>query len=134
MRRHLNTLYVTSEGAWLAKDGASVVVSREKAELGRVPIHTLGSIVCIGRIGMTPPLMGFCAEQGVCVSFLSENGRFLARLEGPVSGNVLLRREQYRRADDRAAATVLVCPIVIGKTLNSRAVVRRALRDHGEAV
>jgi CRISPR-associated protein Cas1 len=55
MRRYLNTLYVTSEGAWLTKDGASVVVSREKAELGRVPIHTLGGIVCIGRIGMTPP-------------------------------------------------------------------------------
>lgn len=134
MRRHLNTLYVTSEGAWLTKDGASVVVSREKTELGRIPIHTLGGIVCIGRIGMTPPLMGFCAEQGVCVSFLSENGRFLARLEGPVSGNVLLRREQYRRAADRAAATGLVRPIVIGKALNSRAVIRRALRDHGEAV
>ncbi|HZU90101.1 MAG TPA: type I-C CRISPR-associated endonuclease Cas1c [Stellaceae bacterium] len=134
MRRHLNTLYVTSEGAWLTKDGANVVVSREKTELGRVPIHTLGGIVCFGRVGMSPPLMGFCAEQGVCVSFLGENGRFLARVEGPVSGNVLLRREQYRRADDRDATTGLVRSIVTGKALNSRAVIRRALRDHGEAV
>jgi CRISPR-associated protein Cas1 len=88
VRRHLNTLYVTSEGAWLSKDGANVVASVDKAELGRVPIHMLGGIVCFGRVGMSPPLMGFCAEQGVCVSFLSENGRFLARVEGPVSGNV----------------------------------------------
>ena len=134
MRRHLNTLYVTSEGAWLTKDGANVVASREKTELGRVPIHTLGGIVCIGRVGMSPPLMGFCAEQSVCVSFLTENGRFLARVEGPVSGNVLLRREQYRRADSRESTTVLVRSFVIGKTLNQRAVIRRALRDHGEAV
>jgi CRISPR-associated protein Cas1 len=134
MRRHLNTLYVTSDGAWLTKEGANVVVSREKTELGRVPIHTLGGIVCFGRIGVTPPLMGFCAEQGVRISFLNENGRFLARVEGPISGNVLLRREQYRRADDREATTDLVRPIVVGKALNSRAVIRRALRDHGEAV
>jgi CRISPR-associated protein Cas1 len=134
VRRHLNTLYVTSDGAWLTKDGANVVVSREKAELGRVPIHTLGGIVCFGRVGMSPPLMGFCAEQGVCVCFLSDNGRFLARVEGPVSGNVLLRREQYRRADDREATAALVRTIVAGKALNSRAVIRRAVRDHGEAV
>ena len=134
MRRHLNTLYVTSEGAWLTKDGANVAVSREKTELGRVPIHTLGGIVCIGRVGMSPPLMGFCAEQSVCVSFLTENGRFLARVEGPVSGNVLLRREQYRRADSRESTTLLVRSFVIGKTLNQRAVIRRALRDHGEAI
>jgi CRISP-associated protein Cas1 len=134
MRRHLNTLYVTSEGAWLTKDGANVVVSREKAELGRVPIHTLGGIVCIGRVGMSPPLMGFCAERGVCVSFLTENGQFLARVEGQVSGNVLLRREQYRRADIREATSSLVRSFVIGKTLNQRAVIRRALRDHGEAI
>jgi CRISPR-associated protein Cas1 len=75
--------------------------------------------------------MGFCAEEGVCVCFLSEHGRFLARIEGAVSGNVLLRREQYRRADDREATTALVRPIVTGKALNSRAVIRRALRDHG---
>jgi CRISP-associated protein Cas1 len=134
VRRDLNTLYVTSDGAWLTKDGANVVVSREKTEFDRVPIHTLGSIVCFGRVGMSPPLMGFCAEEGVCVCFLSEHGRFLARVEGPISGNVLLRREQYPRADDRDATIDLVRPIVTGKALNSRAVVRRALRDQGEAV
>jgi CRISPR-associated protein Cas1 len=134
VRRHLNTLYVTSEGAWLSKDGANVVASVDKAELGRVPIHMLGGIVCFGRVGMSPPLMGFCAEQGVCVSFLSENGRFLARVEGPVSGNVLLRREQYRRADDSETTTALVRSIVTGKALNQRAVIRRALRDHGAAI
>lgn len=131
MRRHLNTLYVTSEGAWLRKDGANVVVEVDKAECGRVPVHLLGGLICFGRVGVSPPLLGYCAEQGVCVSFMTANGRFLARVEGPVSGNVLLRRAQYRAADAPETASALVRQIVIGKILNQRTVVRRVVRDHG---
>lgn len=132
MRRHLNTLYVTSEGAWLRKDGANVVVEVEGVERGRVPIHMLGGLACFGRAGASPALLGYCAEQGVCVSFMTVNGRFLARVEGPVSGNVLLRRAQYRATDDQEWASGLVREIVIGKLLNQRTVLRRALRDHGD--
>ena len=132
MRRHLNTLYVTSEGAWLRKDGENAVIKVEKAERGRVPVHLLGGIVCFGAIGITPALMGHCAEQGICISLLGRNGRFLARVEGPVSGNVLLRRSQYRLADDAKETAALVGNILTGKLLNQRTVVRRALRDHGD--
>ncbi len=132
MRRHLNTLYTTAQGAWLNKDGANVVVSIENEERGRVPIHTIGGIVCFGRVLASPPLLGFCASKGVSVCFLTEEGRFLARVEGPVSGNVLLRRAQYRRTDDARACGELVRSFVIGKLLNQRTVIRRALRDHEE--
>src|SRR5512135_1449476 len=132
MRRHLNTLYVTSQGSWLHKDGANVVVSVEGTEKGRMPAHLLGGVVCFGRVSLSPPLLGFCAEEGICVTHLSEHGRFLARVEGPVSGNVLLRREQYRRSDDADKAAQIASAIVIGKTLNQRTVLRRTLRDHGE--
>jgi CRISPR-associated protein Cas1 len=132
MRRHLNTLYVTTQGAWVHKDGANLVVSVDKAERGRMPAHLLGGVVCFGRVSLSPPLLGYCAEQGICVTYLSENGRFFARVEGPVSGNVLLRREQYRQADDGQRSAGIASSIVIGKTLNHRAVLRRALRDHGE--
>ena len=102
------------------------------AESARVPIHTLGGLVGFGRVALSPPLLGFCAEEGMAVTFLTEQGRFLARVEGPVSGNVLLRREQYRRSDDPARCAALVRSLVVGKALNQRAVLRRALRDHGE--
>lgn len=131
MRRHLNTLFVTSEGAWLRKDGANIVVEVEKTEIGRVPVHMMGGVVCFGRVGVSPPLMGHCAEQGIAISFLSEHGRFLARVEGPQSGNVLLRRQQYRLADDAAAGAVIARALVAGKAANQRTVLRRALRDHG---
>ncbi len=131
MRRHLNTLYVTTEGAWLHKDGENVVVKVDGAEQGRVPVHLLGGIVCFGAIGVTPVLMGHCAKNGVCISMMSRTGRFLARIEGPVSGNVLLRRDQYRAADDPAETAAIVSHMVTGKLLNQRTVVRRALRDHG---
>ena len=131
MRRHLNTLYVTTEGAWLHKDGENAVVKVDGAERGRVPVHLLGGIVCFGSVGITPALMGHCAEHGVCLSMMSRAGRFLARVEGPVSGNVLLRRGQYRTADDPAKTATMVGHMVTGKLLNQRTVVRRALRDHG---
>ena len=102
MKKHLNTLFITTQGAYLSKERETVVVNVEKEVRLRVPIHTLGGIVCFGNVACSPFLMGFCAENGVGLSFLTENGRFLARVQGPVSGNVLLRREQYRRADDQA--------------------------------
>lgn len=104
MKKHLNTLFVTTQGAYLSRQGQAVVVRVDGREGLRVPVHMLGSIVCFGRVGCSPYLLGLCGEQGVAVSFLTENGRFLARAHGFTSGNVLLRREQYRRADDGPGA------------------------------
>ena len=130
MRRHLNTLYVTTENAWLRKVGENVVVKVDGMEVGRVPIHLIGSVVCFGSLGVTPQLMGHCAENSVSLCFLSRNGRFRARVEGPVSGNVKLRRSQYRWSDDAPLSTSLARDAVVGKLLNQRTVVRRAARDH----
>lgn len=132
MKKHLNTLFVTTQGAYLAKEGETVVVKVEKEIRLRVPIHTIGGIVCFGNIMCSPFLMGFCAERDVAISFLSEHGRFLARVQGPVSGNVLLRREQYRRADDGASSVEIAKAVLTGKLANCRTVLQRALRDHSD--
>ncbi|WP_372846975.1 type I-C CRISPR-associated endonuclease Cas1c [Pontiella sp.] len=132
MKKHLNTLYVTTQNAYLHKEGQSVVVNVEKETRLRVPVHTLDGIVCFGAVSMSPFLMHHCAESNVAVSFLSEYGKFLARIQGPVSGNVLLRREQYRVADQPEAAASIARNMLIGKLANARAVLRRARRDHGE--
>ena len=130
MRHHLNTLYVTTETAMLHKDGENVVVRVEGSEKGRTPIHLLDGVVCFGAIGVSPALIAHCSRSGVTLSLLSRTGRFLARIEGPVSGNVLLRRAQYRAADDPTQAAGLAASLVTGKLVNQRAVVRRMLRDH----
>ncbi len=109
-----------------------MVVSVEREERLRVPVHNLGGLVCFGNVMCSPFLLGHCAENGVAVSFLTENGRFLARVQGGVSGNVLLRREQYRRADDPAASARLARSMVIGKAGNARTVLQRAARDHAD--
>jgi len=132
MKKYLNTLYVTTQNAYLYKEGQSVVVSIKKEVRLRVPIHTLDGIICFGAISMSPFLMHHCAENNVSVSFLSEYGKFLARVQGPISGNVLLRREQYRRADSPDASAQIARHMLIGKIANARTVLRRALRDHGE--
>jgi CRISPR-associated protein Cas1 len=132
VRRHRNTIYVTTDGALLRKDGANVVMLVEGEEGGRVPAHMLDGIVCLGRVTVSQPLLGYCAENGITISHLTSNGRFLARVEGPVSGNVLLRKEQYRRSDDPDQNGALVQSILLGKVHNQRAVIRRALRDHGD--
>ena len=132
MRRQLNTLYVTTEGAWLRKDGANIVMEVEKEIRVRLPIHMLESLVCIGRVSVTPQLLGFCSEQGISICYLTPNGKFLARVEGPVSGNVLLRREQYRRSDDPTRCASVVRHLLAGKIHNQRAVLARGWRDHGD--
>jgi CRISPR-associated protein Cas1 len=130
MKKHLNTLFVTTQGAYLSKEGETVAVNIERETRLRIPIHTLDGIVCFGNIMCSPYLMGFCAERGVAVSFLTEQGRYLARVQGPVSGNVLLRREQFRHADDMTISGQMAKAILIGKLTNCRTVLQRALRDH----
>lgn len=134
MKKYLNTLYVTTQQAYLFKEGESVVVRVEKEDRLRLPIHTLNGIVCFGVVTMSPFLMHHCAKHNVAVSFLSEYGKFLARIQGPVSGNVLLRREQYRVADIPESSSLIAKNILIGKLANSRAVVRRTLRDHSDTI
>jgi len=129
MKHLLNTLFVTTQGAYLAKTGDTVEVLHEQQTKLRVPIHTLGSIVCFGNVTCSPFLMGMCGEKNVMVSFLTENGRFMARVHGPVNGNVLLRKEQYRRSDDVSASAEIARAVVIAKIANSRVVLSRALRD-----
>ncbi|MFH1136845.1 MAG: type I-C CRISPR-associated endonuclease Cas1c [Pseudomonadota bacterium] len=129
MKRLLNTLYVTTQGTYLAREGETVLVRVEKQTRLRVPIHTLGGIVCFGRVSMSPGLMGLCGERKILVSFLKESGRFLARVQGPVSGNVLLRREQYRKADDLVFTASIARAAVAGKIANCRTVLLRVLRD-----
>ncbi len=132
MKRHQNTLFVTTQGAYVAKESETVLVRVEDEVKLRIPIHQLSGIVCFGQVSVSPFLMGFCAERGVHVTFLTENGRFLARVQGPVSGNVLLRREQYRRADDLAAVTQISRIIVAAKIANARGVLQRGLRERSE--
>lgn len=134
MRRYLNTLYITTEGAWLRKDGMNIVMAVDREERARIPVHMLGGVVCLGRVMLTPALMEHCAREGITVCFLDRNGRFQARVEGPVSGNVLLRREQYRWSDDDDACREIVRGILIGKVNNQRTVLRRMLRDHGDTL
>ncbi len=130
MKKLLNTLYVTTEGAWLHKDGRNVVVRIEGRERGRVPAHLLGQIICFGQVGVSPQLMHFCAEEGISITFLSMHGRFLARVEGPQSGNVLLRRAQHEATRHAAAALPVARAIVAAKLANQRGVISRALRDY----
>jgi CRISPR-associated protein Cas1 len=133
VKRLLNTLYVTTQGAYLARESETVQVRVEGETKLTVPIHTLGGIVCFGHVSMSPALMGLCAERSVATSFLTEHGRFLARVEGPVSGNVLLRREQYRRADAPEGAAEIARNVIAGKIANGRAVLLRAARDRPDA-
>lgn len=132
MKKLLNTLFVTTQGAYLCHEGEAVLVRVERETRLRLPIHTLGGIVCFGQVSCSPPLMALCAERGVAVSFLSEQGRFLARVEGRVSGNVLLRREQYRCADHPGRRAGLARTFVLAKIVNGRSVLQRAARDHGD--
>lgn len=132
MKRLLNTLYVTSQGAYLSRESQTIHVQLEQETLMRVPVQQLASVVCIGNVAFSSGFLALCSEFGVGVSCLSESGRFQGRMEGPVRGNVLLRRQQYRAADDARSASAIVTAIVGAKIANSRAVLLRAAREHAD--
>lgn len=134
MRKLLNVLYVTTPNSYLSKDGENVVIKVDDTEAFRIPVHNLEGIICFGYTGASPALMKLCAERNVGLSFLSEHGHFYARVTGKVTGNVLLRREQYRKADCRKTSLEIARNVITAKIVNSRAVLRRAVRDHDAVV
>lgn len=134
MKKMLNTLYITTQGAYLHKEGETIVVKIEKEIRLRLPIIAIDSIVCFGNVLCSPFLLGHCAENEVSVSFMTEHGRFLVRMQGPISGNVLLRREQYRRADCLQSSAEIARMFVIGKISNARLNIKRAVRDHADKI
>lgn len=129
MKKHLNTLFVLTQGAYLKKEGQAIVVRIEKTDRLRLPMINIAAIVCFGRVSCSPYLLGACAQRGIAISFMTEHGRFLAAVNGFTPGNVLLRREQYRRADSPEATATIARACVVGKLANYRTVLRRANRD-----
>jgi len=130
LRKLLNTLYITSPEAYLGRDGENVVVRIDDEVKFRIPIHNLESIVTFGYVGASPDLMYLCTERGVSLAFLSPSGRLKAKMATPTKGNVLLRRRQYRLADEVDETLELARNFVFGKLHNCRAVLRRYLRDY----
>lgn len=129
MKRLLNTLYVTIDGAYLARERETLVVRSEGQTLLRVPIHGLDGVVCLGRVSVSPAFLELASNNGVMVTMLSETGRFLGRFQGRVNGNVLLRRQHYRLADNPTVSAEVAGAITAAKTLNSRSVLLRSARD-----
>lgn len=130
MKRLLNTLYVTTEDAYLSKDGENAVVQRDGAELARFPLHTLENIVCFSYSGASPSLMGYCARSAINLCFMSPRGRFLARAVGENNGNVLLRKKQFRISDSDGESCKIARNMILDKVYNSLWSVERTARDH----
>lgn len=130
MKKLLNTLYITTPDRYLSLDGENVVINAEHMEIGRIPLHNIDGITAFGSAGASPALIGKCAEYAKPVTFMSRSGRFLARCEGETSGNVLLRREQFRIADNAEKSLMIARLMITGKLYNSRYVLSRAVRDH----
>lgn len=131
MRHLLNTLFITSEDIYLSLDGENVVANRDGQAVARYPLHTLSGILSFSYSGASPALMGACAQRNISLSFCSPRGKFLARVCGEENGNVLLRRMQYRFADDPAQSCLIARNMIFGKLYNTRWSIERTRRDHG---
>jgi len=132
MKRHLNTLYITSPDAFIRKEGETFVVELDGKKALQAPAATIENIVCFGFKPVTPALMAFCAENNIGISYLSRTGRFLARVYGEQKGNVLLRKEQYAISDSNERSMKIAKNIVAAKIANSRNLLQRHIRNHGE--
>jgi len=134
MRKLLNTLYVTTPESFLHRDGENVIIKIGNEEKFRIPIHNIEGIVCFGYMGASPALMRLCSDNSVGLSFLTPHGKFLGRVNGRVRGNVLLRRTQYRIADDAPASLAISRNLIAAKIVNCRTILGRSIRDHGDVI
>lgn len=130
MRKLLNTLFVTTPDTYLALDGENIVILKDDAKLGRVPLHNLESVVTTGYLGASPALMRKCAEKNICITFLTRTGKFGSRISGGTSGNVTLRKKQYRISDNEAESVAIARHFIIGKLYNQRWMLERVTRDN----
>ena len=133
MKKHLNTLYITSDDAYVSKDRETIVVEVNHQKVFQAPVHSFENIVCFGFKPLSPAVMAFCAENNVGVSFLSETGRFLARVYGAQQGNVLLRKTQYAVADNEQESLRIARPIIAAKVSNYRGLLLRHQRNHADS-
>lgn len=134
MQRFLNTLYITTQKTYLHKKGETVEIVVDNKVKATIPFITLDSIVCFGNVAVSPFLLGACPEKNITISLLSESGKFLARVQGPVAGNVLLRKAQYRLSEDKSASAKTAKYFIVGKIANQKTVLQRAVRDHGDKI
>jgi CRISPR-associated protein Cas1 len=134
MKKLFSTLYVSTQGTYISKERENIVVSLQGKELFRAPIHLIQSVVCFGNVLCSPFFFELCGQNNVSISFLSEFGRFLARVQSPISGNVLLRKQQYKYSEDKNFCLETSKSILFGKLNNSRTVINRALRDHSDKI
>ena len=131
MKKLLNTLYVTRQQTYLHKERETIVIKEGDEKLGQFPALAVGNILCFGQVSVSPFLMGYCGEQGIGLSFYTEYGKFMARVQGKQTGNVLLRRAQYRWADDETKSVSVARNMVAAKIRNGRSVLMREIRNHG---
>lgn len=132
MKKLLNTLYITRQESYVHKERDTIVIKCGDDKLGQFPALTISNILCFGLVSVSPPLMGYCGESGIGLSFYTEYGRFLARVQGKQTGNVLLRRTQYRIADKPEQSNEIAKVMVGAKIANARTVLMREIRNHGE--
>lgn len=131
MKKLLNTLYITTPRTYLSLDGENIIATKEDKSVSRFPLHNMEGIVGFGFTGVSPALMGKCADMGISLTFMTMHGRFLARVVGEERGNVLLRKEQFRISESSEKRLAYAKNMITAKLINSRNILLRAKRDYG---
>lgn len=132
MRKLRNTLYLTQDDLYLYQEGETIVIEKKKEKVLQLPVHNLEGIVIFSHTSVTPQVLDLCSSHDIHVSYISHTGKFLVKIQNPMHGNVTLRRDQFRLAEDEAESIKVARNLVMGKIFNSRTVLQRLLRDHGE--
>ena len=134
MKKIMKTLYINQPDMYLSLENETIVISQNGKKFQPIPLHNLEQIITFSHSAITPALIGKCAKSGISLVFMSRNGSFLARAEGETKGNVLLRREQYRIADNPEKSLAIAKNCICAKIFNSRSVLERMMRDHAPRI
>lgn len=129
MKQLQNTLYILTPETYLFLQNEAIAIKVGGVEKVRIPAHTIADIYCFGNVTVSTPLIGFCGQRGIGLVFLSEYGRYYGRIQGPLHGNILLRRRQFAALDDLFLSQRLARSFLLGKLLNSKELLLRGRRE-----
>jgi CRISPR-associated protein Cas1 len=125
----MSTLYITQQDSVLRKVDERLKVTQNGQTLLDIPLIKVSQVVIYGRVTVTPATVATLMEHGVGLCYLSEQGRYIGRLEPHFSKNSLLRAEQWRAAFDGQRRLAIARQFVRGKLENMRVMLLRANRE-----
>jgi CRISP-associated protein Cas1 len=128
----MGTIYVTQDDSFISKIDERLNVKFDKKIILDVPLIKVDGLVVMGRSSISPAAIAELIDKKIPLTFLTNNGKYIARLEPEMSKNIFVRNAQWKAAGESAQAVHVTQGFVRGKLKNYRQTLQQSQRRYSE--